>query len=341
MSFQRRNVLLGIAALPASSLLAGRPLPGLTATVYNGYELHTALQAAGAGSEIILAAGAYGDVGGVLRITQASVRLRAEPGAVLRESTLVIEGDDVLVDGLTIMPVGNVHLTAGEVIDRRTITGNGLEIRGVNAEVRNCDISRYSDRGIDVRASATGAYIHDNHIHDCLPGASVGCMIGTSTADTNKRVGARVVNNTCTNLAAGSTETLSFKSSGNLIGSNRLINCNHIENRHGEDNQIIGNRLERCLGIRIQDARTLVANNVLVSIRTGGRGFQIMGGSVRWDEEIQGKHPQAAYTVLRGNSGPMIIGHKYRQFTYRAINTKVESHSGTIKLGFQEGTILP
>ena len=133
---------------------------------------------------------------------------------------------------------------------------------------------------------------------------------------------------------------------GALLGDSRVdaracLSYQTIENRHGEGNQIIGNRLERCKGIRIQDARTLVANNVLVSLSKGGRGFQIMGGSAAWDVEIQGKHPQAAYTLLRGNSGPMIIGHKYSQFTLPAINTKVESHSGAIKLGFQVGTILP
>src|SRR5688500_4443041 len=36
MSASRRRVLFGIAALPAGHLLAGRLLPGLTATVYNG-----------------------------------------------------------------------------------------------------------------------------------------------------------------------------------------------------------------------------------------------------------------------------------------------------------------
>ena len=63
MPLPRRNFLFGIAALPATSLLAGRQLPGLTTTVYNGYELHTALQAAGPGSSLLLAPGTYGDTG--------------------------------------------------------------------------------------------------------------------------------------------------------------------------------------------------------------------------------------------------------------------------------------
>ena len=43
MALRRRNVLFGIMSLPASTLLSGRPIPGLTTTVYNGYELHTAM----------------------------------------------------------------------------------------------------------------------------------------------------------------------------------------------------------------------------------------------------------------------------------------------------------
>jgi hypothetical protein len=83
MILHRRNVLFGIASLPASTLLAGHQLVGLTATVYNGYELQTALQAAGAGSSILLAPGNYGDLGGLLRVTQPEVTIRAEPGAII------------------------------------------------------------------------------------------------------------------------------------------------------------------------------------------------------------------------------------------------------------------
>jgi hypothetical protein len=185
-----------------------------------------------------------------------------------------------------------------------------------------------------VRASATGAFIHDNRIHDCLPGASVGIMVGTSTADSSKRVGARIVNNTCTNLRAGSSETLSFKSSGNVMSGNRLINCNNITNRHGEGNQIIGNQLQGSKSIVVHDARTLVANNVA--------SIQIMAGNVAWNTLIQGKHPQAYQTVLRGNSGSLTIGRAFSGHNYPALNTRVEGHRGRISLtSKQQGTILP
>jgi hypothetical protein len=100
MSFSRRNILFGISALPTTTLLAGHQLVELAATVHNGHELHTALQAAGPGSSILLAPGNYGDVGGLLRVTQPEVTIRAEPGAMIYHTSLRIEAPGVLVDGL-------------------------------------------------------------------------------------------------------------------------------------------------------------------------------------------------------------------------------------------------
>jgi hypothetical protein len=339
MSVSRRKVLFGITAIPVGHLLAGRPLPGLTTTVYNGYELHTAMQTAGPGSSILLTPGDYGDIGRfILAGSNVSLRVQAPLRTILR-APLVVKGDFVELDGIAFE--SGVHLAGtGEVIANSSFTGNGIEIRGISTEVHHCDISRYGDRGIDVRTSATGAYIHDNTIHDCLPGAGVGIMIGTSTRDTNNRVGARIVNNTCINLAAGSSETLSFKSSGNVMSGNRLVNCNNITNRHGEDNQIIGNRLEGSKGIVIQDARTLVADNVLASVREGP-GIQVMAGTSPWNAQVQGDHPQAANTVLRGNSGPLMIGRRYSGYNYPAIDTRVETHAGKITMGYQQNTSLP
>ena len=333
MGASRRNILFGIAALPAGSLLAGRRLPGLTATVYNGYELHTALQAAGPGSSLLLAPGDYGDIGRfILAGSNISLRVQAPLRTILRVP-LVAEGDFVELDGLAFEQ--GVHLAGiSGMVANSAFTGNGINVSGVNAEVHHCDISRYSDRGIDVRATATGAYIHDNRIHDCLPGASAGIMVGTATADSSKRVGARIVNNTCTNLAAGGSETLSFKSSGNTMSGNDLINCNNITNRHGEGNGIIGNRLQGSKSIVVHDARTLVANNVA--------SIAIMAGNVTWNTLIQGKHPQAYQTVLRGNSGSLTIGRAFNGHNYPALNTHVESHNGSVNLtSMQERTILP
>lgn len=339
MLLHRRNLLFGLAALPVSSLLGGRPLPGLTTTVFNGYELHTALQVAGPGSSILLAPGNYGDIGQlVLPASNVAIRVQAPARAILR-SPLVVTGDRVELDGLACME--DVHLAGlGLVVASTVFNGSSLKLTGPDAEVHHCDFSRNRNKAIDVRATALRAYIHDNVFHDPAgPGANA-ILVGVSTKDTHKVVAARIENNLFQNCVAGNSETVAFKSSGNTLIANSFLNCNNVSNRHGEDNQIIGNRLEWCKGIVVQDARTLVADNVLVSVREGP-GIQIMAGTVPWDAQIQGEHPQAAFTVLRNNTGPLMIGRKYSGYTYPALDTVVESHIGKITLKFHQGTVLP
>jgi hypothetical protein len=340
MILHRRNVLFGIASLPASTLLAGHQLVGLTATVYNGYELQTALQAAGAGSSILLAPGNYGDLGGLLRVTQPEVTIRAEPGAIIYQTSLRIEAPGVLVDGLAFVgspdipddvePDTHPWLYMAAVMERRSFTST-LMVNAADTEIRNCDFSRYSGKAIDVRAGGVRAYIHDNNFHDCLSGGSCAIMVGASMNDTNKNIGARLINNTCTNLAAGSTETLSFKSSGNLMQGNRLYNCNNITNRHGNGNRFISNVVERSQGIVVQDSNALLQGNRVSNIRQGP-GIQIMKGTASYSTTTQSKHPQAAFTVLSNNNGPLMIGRGYSGYTYPALNTKVQSHTGSISL---------
>jgi hypothetical protein len=351
MASHRRNVLFGIASLPASTLLTGHRLVGLTATVHNGYELHTALQATGPGGSILLAPGNYGDLGGLLRVTQPEVTIRAEPGAVIHRTSLRVEAPGVLVDGLAFVgspdipddsePDEHPWLHMAAVIENRSFTSM-LTVNAADTEIRRCDFSRYSGKAIDVRAGGVRAYIHDNNFHDCLSGAGSATMVGASMSDTNKNLAARLINNTCTNLAPGSTETLSFKSSGNLMQGNRLENSNNLVNRHGNGNRFVSNTVNRSQGIVIQDSNTRLEGNTVSNIRMGP-GIQIMRGSMPYSGTTQGLHPQAAFTVLRGNNGPLVIGRGYSGYTYKAINTTVESHTGGISLvsGGHEGTRLP
>ncbi len=339
MAFQRRNVLFGILSLPASTLLSGRPLPGLTATVYNGYEFHTAIQAAGPGSSIMLAPGNYGDIGSfILTSSNVSVRVHNAHRAVFR-SRLIVNGDFVDLDGLAFEE--GVHLAgAGALLSNSKLTGSGLSTNGVNSVIQGNDISRFKGKAIAVSANASNAYVHSNYIHDCLPGAGNAVMVGESTRDTNKQARARVVNNRCVNLASGTSETLSFKCSGNTFSGNQLINCNNITNRHGEGNLIANNRLEKSKGIVVQDARTVVTGNTLIGTREGP-GIQIMAGTAAWNAQVQGDHPQAAYTVVRGNNGGLVVGRKYSGYNFPALGTRVESHSGPISLQFHSGTSMP
>jgi Chondroitinase B len=341
MTVGRRRFLFGIAALPASSLLAGRPLPGLQATVYNGYELHTVLQTAGEGSSILLAPGNFGDIGQfVLASSNISVRVQNPKRTVLR-SPLIVQGNQVDLDGLA-FEEGVVLAGDGLTIVGSVFTGKGMDVSGVGAEVAGCELSAFTGRGICIKGSAQNPYIHHNYIHDSK-GSGLGTaaiQVGLSMRDSNRRISARIDTNRIERCRGSSPETISIKSSGNVISGNTLTDCNNLCNRHSEDNIIQGNTLERCYGLIIHDARNRVVGNRLVSAARE-RGISIMNGDAPWNAAAQGNHPQAYDTFVSGNSGPLIVGAHYSGDNIPAANTTVESHDGSITLRSEVNTILP
>lgn len=339
MTLPRRRFLLGVAALPASSVLAGRPLPGIVATVHNGYELHTALQTAGAGSSIVLAPGNFGDIGQfILASSNVSIRVQVPQRTVLR-SPVVVQGNLVDLEGLAFQE-GIVLVGDGLTITGSVFAGSPLEIRGVGTEVAGCEFHSYKSRAISINGTAQNPYIHHNYIHDCMSGANSAVRVGQSTRDSNRRISARIDSNRFERCRPGSSETISVKSSGNVISGNTFTDCNNVVNRHGEDNLYQGNTLERCYGLLIHDGNNRVVGNRLVT-PTRFRGISIMGGNCPWNATIQGSHPQAYNTFLAGNSGAMIIGAQYSGDNLPAVNTIVDSHQGSIALKAHVGTVLP
>ena len=148
-----------------------------------------------------------------------------------------------------------------------------------------------------------------------------------------------IENNRCVDCASGHQRDNELQVLRQHLQRQPLINCNNITNRHGEGNLIANNRLERCKGIVVQDARTVVTGNTLIGSREGP-GIQIMAGTAAWNAQVQGDHPQAAYTVVRSNNGGLMIGRKYSGYNFPALGTRVESHVGKITLKFQQGTVM-
>jgi hypothetical protein len=143
MGLARRNILFGIAAMPLGTLLAGRAVPGLTATVYNGHELHTALGVAGTGSRIVLAPGDYGDIGRFVS-SQPQVRLVAQvPHRTVLRSPLVLRGDGACLEGLA-MDCGDDDGDAGFGIhlagSGQTVIGQKMSGRGLNISYRRTEV---------------------------------------------------------------------------------------------------------------------------------------------------------------------------------------------------------
>jgi hypothetical protein len=332
----RRNVLFGIMSLPAASLAGRRPLPGLTATVYNGHELRAAFQAAGAGSVITLAPGDFGDVGPfALSASEVSLRAQAPLRTALR-STLVVQGSSVDLDGLGFED-GLVLAGNGLSVANGRVGGRGVLVAGSGASLSNNQISGGGGSfAISVGGSARGPRITNNYIRNCR--AAIG--LGVSMATSNTRVGALVQGNRIEDCTGGS-ETIMVKCSGNTITGNQLRNCNNVTNRHGEGNQYANNTMERCLCIVIHDRNNRVVGNRAVSPKLA-RSFRVMGGNVTADSTNQGAHPQAVNTYLSGNSGGTLeIGAVFQGDNLPAVNTTVASHGGGIRLLRQVGTRLP
>jgi Chondroitinase B len=342
MPLKRRNFLFGIASLPASSLLAGRALPGLTATVYNGYELHTALQAAGAGSTILLAPGNFGDIGSfVLAGSDISVRVQAPLRTTLR-SRMVVNGSFVDLDGLA-FEEGIELIGTGVSISNNRFNGNGVRVSGVNAVVANNEIGPYRDKAIIIHGSATGATVRGNYIHDAMGGSSDGfaaVQVGESMNDSERLIRARVENNRIVRCDAGS-EAISVKSSGNMFIGNTLSDSRaNITNRHGHNNVYQNNVLERSYCIVVHDRGTRLIGNRAVNPLLA-RSFRIIGGNISHSSNHQGGHPQAYDTYLQGNVGALEIGAQFPGNRLPAVNTTVVSHSGPISLRAAVGTRLP
>jgi hypothetical protein len=380
MAPSRRNVLFGIASLPAASLVGRRPLPGLTATVYNGHELTAAFRAAGAGSVITLAPGDFGDVGPfVLTGSDISLRVQTPLRTVLR-SRMIVRGSLVELDGLDLDDGIDLEGDGLSLVNsrarrrrrrRRRGGGDNDNDNGNNNNNGNDDDNDNDDddaggggggggRG-PVSIAGTGNSVSNTEIsgRGSSWGVSIGgsarsprvtnnyihhCNaaigIGISMVTSDTRIGALVQGNRIEDCT-GSTETIMVKASGNTITGNRLTNCNNVTNRHGESNTYSNNTMERCLCIVIHDRNNRVIGNRAVSPKLA-RSFRVMGGNIGPDSNSQGGHPQAVNTYLAGNVGNTLeIGAVFDGDRLPALNTIVASHSGSIRLLHHSGTRLP
>ena len=72
-------------------------------------------------------------------------------------------------------------------------------------------------------------------------------------------------------------KTIYCKSSSNTVRYNTVINAQGIENRHGRNNQYIGNWLQNCDAFIVSDENCRVEGNNLVNVRNG---IRVMAGDI-------------------------------------------------------------
>ena len=128
---------------------------------------------------------------------------------------------------------------------------------------------------------------------------------------------------------------LDFKQRGMALERSHIISNNgQIQVRHGCCNAVKETRLEGT-AITVSNAYNVVENTIAPSIK-------VLAGNAPWDKPISGgPHRQAYATRLSNTRGTLRIGHQFgSEFTYPALNTVVENHSGTITRGLERGTVI-
>jgi hypothetical protein len=335
MSFQRRNFLHGVLALPAFPLLSrgGRIN---SAPVRDGEELADALARAKPGDTIDLAPGEFGGVG-EFTITVPGVTLRASvPLSSILWSPMEVTADGATIDGLMFRS----EPESGLLLAAATACRDSLSITSSNVEVRGCDFGYFGARAILVRPSGKSPYIHDCRFHNNRDGGARGgnaheaISLGYDNPNSRVAMRGRVINNRFFNLNVEG-EAVSVKTSDNVLQGNELSSSRAgFTNRYGARNQFIGNKIINSRGIAIGGRGHRIANNRIV----GSGKIAVQAGTAAFSNLKNGIHPQSADTLVENNSGLLEIGSGYKPMP--ALDTVVRSHKGGVRLMLQKGTKL-
>jgi hypothetical protein len=90
----------------------------------------------------------------------------------------------------------------------------------------------------------------------------------------------------------------------------------------------------------IQDDHNHVIDNKVLNPKDG-HGIFIMAGDMAYTSNTPGGHAQAAFTEVRGNTGPLYLGHQFgSSYTFPALNTAVSNHTGPIIHQNDKGTTI-
>lgn len=333
MPLARRDFMHGVLALPGVASFGLGLQPSFGTSVRSGDELKAALATATPGSTIVLAPG---DFGGVDRfeLTVPHVTLRASvPLRSTMRAPLEVHADHARIVDLAFCGKvdDNLHLAAlAACTDYLHVTANNTEITG-------CDFSFFPQRAIFIR-SGTGAYIHDCTFHDNTNGKITNSHeaigLGYSNLYSLQSMKARVVNNKLWNLKHDG-ETISVKTSDNLVEGNEMISCQGgFTQRYGQNNRFLRNISTNSRGIAVGGRGAKIIGNTV----TGLGRIAVQAGDAAVHVLTNGVHPQSYDTVVEGNKGLLVVGNQYSPFP--AVNTRVTAHSGSVRLVLHRKTTL-
>ena len=370
-----RRKFLAASFLPLSVLLPRHargaelaiPAPDREILVADDDALRAAVRDAQPGDHIVLGDGDHGG-GGALTIAaggtprQPVVLRAARPLAARALVRLAVQADDVVVAGLALtrgcaVAGARVRVTHCSFEDTEGIALNVSGGQGVTVEF--CAFVGCRGRGLSIDPNGKADAVSEPHIHHNYfadfggregKNTHEALQIGQFGGDALLTIGALVENNLFERVSVDS-ETISVKSSGNIIRQNTFLDCrSRPTNRFGNNNRWHANWIENCRGMWIYGAgHELVGNRV-----SGSRdGMCLMAGNTTPNAIRVGKRggksqdlrPHCEDVTLIGNDADhLIVGKVLKQngeaFTMPAVRTRIEGQIGPIELDLEEDTLI-
>jgi poly(beta-D-mannuronate) lyase len=298
----RRTLLLASPLAAAGLLRSGLGLAatGRERSVTSAEELAQALHEAKQSDQIVLDAGDYA-VDGLVVAPAGPVTIKArEPLTARLSGKLVLRGADINLLGVEFN--GGQVVVAGDraQINRcRFVDNEGIALtlkNGRDIAVEHCAFEGCRDRGISIDPAGKAGTVAAPQIRYNLFRDFVGkrrdngheaVQLGQFGNHAQRRLGALLERNLFLNVGIDS-ETISVKSSDNVIRENTFLDCrSRPTNRFGNNNLWEANWIENCLGLWIYGANhRLLGNRVF-----GGKdeGIAIMAGNTSPDVIAMGK----------------------------------------------------
>ena len=346
------------------------PTPLRVVSVSSATELTNALSNARPGDHIVLANGTYnGPFNLTINGTSANpvvVRAANKLGAIIFGG-FRIQANYQIIWGVVIKDHGIPTWTGNFCKVLRCKFDGGIRaadtstinVRGADNVIARCEFANLYSRGISiiVRAGAVRTYVGYNWFHDVITDTAtnnfnVAVRIGESSLDEPLSGHAIIEYNLFERYRALYGETVSIKSSENIIRYNTLLDCRDstIYNRLGHNNTISANIVKDLSnytgGICVEDRDNILLGNYVIG---PNMRIDIFAGNRRPDERDTdynppAYHPAAWNTILAGNHGPVLVGRYFSSvtppMTINAKNTRIEAHDGPITYQRHEGTTV-
>lgn len=325
---------------------------GKVIKVSNGSQLTQALKNASAGQTIELGNGNYN---GSFQINNSGnknnailIKARSKLKAVLQKQ-LRVRGNYVVVSDLSFKGAGVTLFGANCRVTRCYFNGCGTAVGlqgAANAQVDHNEITRWNNTGVDCDPTyegrkGTNPRIYRNHFYNgANRNRNSAINLGQQSTDQPVAVNGIVEYNLVEN-ANKKYKTIYCKSSNNTFRYNTIINAQGMENRHGKNNQFIGNWLQNCDAFVVADENCRVEGNKCVNLKSGMR---VMAGDISSSQvPKQGGGVPFSYRcqIIENDVDTVLkIGSTYSGWkkTLPALETTVSGHKGKISQQAQKKT---